>query len=620
MSNRNDLSKSSDRFNNYASGIKYQYKGKLSRKDFFQKSESSYDIQPEENPDIIGKHRNETNFKPSTKQTVNQNEYNKMKKKYNFEEIEEKIEEEQPNEEKEKEKKSKKNKNKKNKNKEKDEESETPPKKKLKNIYTEQNKSKFNKNKIIDDDEDNEEEEEEINNNKKEEKKEKEEKEEKEDNNELDVDNNSNESDKEKEKEKEEKEVNKKNKNKNKKKLRKAKKDSEEDDDDNDNDNKESKGVKSVGGDLDNELKFKNKGNKKNKKWNEDEYQKLLSESKVYIPFKEYDINKFILTLSQMNNIKNNPELYEKYNQFLSLKKKQDKIHFDILLKNILLNLRSIYKSRFFQNTFTVNSLFKNSDFSDFIFKSSEKTAYFDLFISFISMYVSNYESFIESTSIIETKKLIIPLHALAFIFSSQIFFCDIARLMQNYYDKFLSYKIIPIYTKENEEYISKINTRHIIWKQFEIPFLFFKNKKKLYLKGENAESKLDEKKVEEFADQIDQNIIKAYNNFVENIIKKHNDINIFKINDEKIDITDNKKSAPSSLYNQINQDVNFKLKMNLYKYKMKKIKMKKLKILNDAKIKKCEFENKVKNKIFKQSAYYMNSTDVVQDFLENYS
>ena len=154
MSNRNDLSKSSDRFNNYASGIKYQYKGKLSRKDFFQKSESSYDIQPEENPDIIGKHRNETSFKPSTKQTVNQNEYNKMKKKYNFEEIEEKIEEEQPNEEKEKEKKSKKNKKKKKE--EKDEESDTPPKKKVKNIYTEQNKSKFNKNKIIDDDEDNE--------------------------------------------------------------------------------------------------------------------------------------------------------------------------------------------------------------------------------------------------------------------------------------------------------------------------------------------------------------------------------------------------------------------------------------------------------------------------------
>ena len=610
MSNRNDLSKSSDRFNNYASGIKYQYKGKLSRKDFFQKSESSYDIQPEENPDIIGKHRNETNFKPSTKQTVNQNEYNKMKKKYNFEEIEEKIEEEQPIEEKEnKEKKSKKNnkKNKNEKNKENEQDSETPPKKKLKNIYTEQNKSKFNKNKIIDDEDNNEEEEEENNINKEE----KEEKEEKENNNELDIDNNTNEKDKEKEKE----EQNKKNKNKNKKKLRKAKKESDDDDD-----NKESKGVKPVGGDLDNELKFKKKANKKNKKWNEEEYQKLLSESKNYIPFKEYDINKFILTLSQMNNIKNNPELYEKYNQFLSLKKKQDKIHFDILLKNILLNLRSIYKSRFFQNTFTVNSLFKNSDFSDFIFKSSEKTAYFDLFISFISMYVSNYESFIESTSIIETKKLVIPLHALAFIFSSQIFFCDIARLMQNYYDKFLSYKIIPIYTKENEEYISKINTRHIIWKQFEIPFLFFKNKKKLYLKGENDESKLDEKKVEEFADQIDQNIIKAYNNFVENIIKKHNDINVFNINDEKIDITDNKKSAPSSLYNQINQDVNFKLEMNLYKYNMKKMKMKKVKILNDAKIKKYEFENKVKNKIFKQSAYYMNSTDVVQDFLENYS
>ena len=52
---------------------------------------------------------------------------------------------------------------------------------------------------------------------------------------------------------------------------------------------------------------------RKEKKNNlEEEYQKLLSESKDYNPFKDYDINKFILTLSQMNNIKNNINLKNK--------------------------------------------------------------------------------------------------------------------------------------------------------------------------------------------------------------------------------------------------------------------------------------------------------------------
>ena len=255
----------------------------------------------------------------------------------------------------------------------------------------------------------------------------------------------------------------------------------------------------------------------------------------------------------------------------------------------------------------------------EFDFKSSEKTAYFDLFISFISMYTSDYESFVESTSIKDTNKLIIPLHALAYIFSSQLFFCDIAKLIQNYYDKFLSYKIIPIHNKLNEEFIHRINSRHIIWKQFEAPFLFFKNKKKLYLKEENGESKIDEKKVEDFADKISLNINNAYNTFVNDIVKRHNDINKFNINDKKINLINNDTSVPSSLYNQINGDVTFKLKMNLYKYKMKQNKIRKLCKLNDAKIKKSEFEKNIKNTIFKKTAFYISSCDVVQDFLDNY-
>ena len=193
-----------------------------------------------------------------------------------------------------------------------------------------------------------------------------------------------------------------------------------------------------------------------------------------------------------MNNIKHNPDLYKKYNNFLSMKKKQDKIQFDTLLKNILLIFNNLTKTKYLQTDFRVNSLFKNFDFSDYDFKSSEKTAYFDLFLAFISIYTSDYQSFIESTSITDTNKLVIPFHALAFIFSSQLFFCDIAKLMQNYYDKFLSYRIIPIYKKENEDFLHKINTRHIIWKQFEASFLYFKNNKKLYLQSENGEKNLD--------------------------------------------------------------------------------------------------------------------------------
>ena len=621
MSINHDLSKSSEHFTNQVHGISFNYKRnenkKLSHSEFYQNDEQSYDLEFEEKTEMRGKFKNGNNFKPSTKQTVDQNKYKKLKQKY-FEEIEEKSEEEQQNEEKEiskeKEKKSKKNRDisKKNKKNKKKDNADTPPRKIMQNIYTVKNKQ--NTKIILDDEDEDENEEEEINNNNI---NKKESEEEKEKDEELDIDNNSHESEKEQKVKIPKKKLNKKNK-KNKNKKNETSEEEEESSENNNNykNTKNSKQIKSKGENM----HFRKKKTK-SKKWNEEEYQSLLSQSKDYIPFKDYDINKFILTLSQMNNIKNNPELYNKYNNFLSLKKKQDKIQFETLLKNILINFYNICKNHpKLTPTFTVNALFKNLDISNFDFKSSEKTAYFDLFISFISMYISDYESFIESTSIKDTNKLIIPLHALAFIFSSQIFFCDIARLIQNYYDKFLSYKIIPIYTKFNEEFIHRISSRHIIWKQFEAPFLFFKNKKKLYLKAENGESKIDEKKIEEFADKISININNAYNAFVDDIVKRHSSINKFNINDKRINLINNDTSVPSSLYNQINGDVTFKLKMNLYKYKMKQMKIRKLCKLNDAKIKKSEFEKKVKNTIFKKAAFYMSSCDVVQDFLDNYN
>ena len=632
MSISHDLSKSSEHFSNQVHGISFNYKRNENKKrnhsEFYQNDEQSYDLEFEEKTEIRGgKFRNVNNFKPSTKQTVDQNEYKKLKKKY-FEDIEEKSEEEQQNEdqeiseEEEKEKKSRKNKSKKNKKKEnknnknkknkKNDNTDTPPSKLVQNIYTVKNKP--NTKIIIDDDED---EEEEINNNKKEESDENKEKNEDID---LDIDiyiNNNSKDSNDSENEKKEKEkkpkkkLNKKNKNKNKKNIKKEKESSSEEKEE------------------DSENSDNNKNNKVkqkqvySKKWDEEEYQALLSESKNFIPFKDYDMNKFILTISQMNNIKNNTELYDKYNHFLSLKKKQDKIQFETLVKNILIIFNNICKNKKIDTFFKVPSLFKNDNkeyFKAIDYKSSEKTAYFDLFISFISFFLNDYENFVESTSIKGTNKLMVPFHALAFIFSSQVFFYCVTKLIQIYYNRFLEYKIIPIYTKLNEEFIQRINTRHIIWKQFEAPFLFFKNRKKLYLKEENGESKIDEKKVESFADKIGLNITTAYNTFVNDTVKRHNEINKFNINDKRINLINNNTSVPSSLYNQINGDVTFKLKMNLYKYKMKQMKIRKLCKLNDAKIKKNEFEKKVKNTIFKKAAFYMSSCDVVQDFLDNYN
>ena len=599
MRTKNDLSKSTDRFSNSASGIKYLYKAKrplnqkTSHQEFYQTNNYSLDIELDEKSEINRKYKNKNNFKPSTKQTVDQNEYKKLKKKYDFEQIDEKSEEDPPKDNIEEDEI---NNNSINNSKNEKKRSGTPPSKVTKNIYTENFRP--NKNKIIDDDEEDEEE------------KKVDDEKEKEYEDFLNLDD-SNESEKEENK-------NKKNekKNENKKNKKNKKEDSDENNEDK-NDYKEPKEIESKRDDL--KLKKKNEKRTK-KKFNEEEYKKLISESKDYIPFKDYDINQFILTLSQMNNIKNNPELYKKYNYFLSLKKKQDKIQFETLLENILLNFKNISKSKYLETDITVNALFKSIDFSEFAYTSNEKTAYFDLFISFISMFTSDYKSFVEATSIIDTTRLVIPMHALAYIFSSQLFFCDMAKLMQMYYNQFLSYRIISIGENKNREYLSKIKMRHLIWKQFETPFLYYKNDKKLYLKESNRESKLDEKKIEEFSEQVEQKINQSYNNFVEFITKKHGNINKFHINDERITLTDKVNSVPSSLYNQINDDLIFKLKMNLYKYQMKQRKIIKLCKLNSAKIKKSEIYNTIKNNIFKQSIYFVNSSDAVQDFLENYN
>ena len=599
MRSKNDLSKSTDRFSNSASGIKYLYKAKrpvnqkTSHQEFYQTNNYSLDIELDEKSEINRKYKNKNNFKPSTKQTVDQNEYKKLKKKYDFEQIDEKSEEDPPKDNIEEDEI---NNNSINNSKNEKKRSGTPPSKVTKNIYTENFRP--NKNKIIDDDEEDEEE------------KKVDDEKEKEYEEFLNLDDsNEREKDENKNKKNEKKNENKKN--------EKNKKEYSDEKNEDENDYKEPKEIESKRDDL--KLKKKNEKRTK-KKFNEEEYKKLISESKDYIPFKDYDINQFILTISQMNNIKNNPELYKKYNYFLSLKKKQDKIQFETLLENILLNFKNISKSKYLETDITVNALFKSIDFSEFAYTSNEKTAYFDLFISFISMFTSDYKSFVEATSIIDTTRLVIPMHALAYIFSSQLFFCDMAKLMQMYYNQFLSYRIISIGENKNREYLSKIKMRHLIWRQFETPFLYYKNDKKLYLKESNRESKLDEKKIEEFSEQVEQKINQSYNNFVEFITKKHGNINKFHINDERITLTDKVNSVPSSLYNQINDDLIFKLKMNLYKYQMKQRKIIKLCKLNSAKIKKCEIYNTIKNNIFKQSIYYVNSSDAVQDFLENYN
>ena len=573
-----DLSKSSgDIFNNSASGITFKYKNtakqKQSRKEFFQGEAYSYDIELEEKPVLNKKNKNDIGFKPSTKQTVDKDKIKKLKEKFHLEQ-EDEIKEEKEEEIKDD---SKQNSG-----------TTTPPSRVRKNIYTEKN---VKKTKVIFDDS-----EEQIENKIIEEDKL---------NNSLD--------DKNEEEENKEKKTYKNNKNKDKYTHKKI---DIENDNEIDYTQKESKGIKSAGGDI-GKFKFNNK-KKKPHKWNEEEYQKLISESKNYEPLKEFYVNKYILTNDQLENIKQIPELYDKYMEFISLKKKQDQMQRDVLITNILKCLKNIYKNKTYYYNFKVSSLFDEQSIIKLDYKSNEKTAYFDLFISFISIYVEEFQNAIELSSVHEQKKLMIPLYALFYIFSSQAFFSDVVKLIQIYYNKYLIYKIIPIYVKNNEEYRYRINSRQTIWKQFEDTYLYYKNNKKLYLTNKNGEHELNLKKIEKFSEKIKEGVKSSCEEITGKIFEKHKKLNEFNINDENITLTNKNISAPSSLFNQISEDMEFKLKMNLYKYKMKQLKIKKNFMLIEAGYQKNDYNNYVKNKIFKQSVFYMNTCDVINDFLDN--
>ena len=105
MSNNDNsnISKSNIKFNNLASGIKFNYKGNnknmLNRKNFTLTEEYSCDIIIDEKPENNFKKSNEINFKPSTKQTIDKNEFKRFKKRFNMEE-EDEIKEEKEDEEK----------------------------------------------------------------------------------------------------------------------------------------------------------------------------------------------------------------------------------------------------------------------------------------------------------------------------------------------------------------------------------------------------------------------------------------------------------------------------------------------------------------------------------------
>ena len=584
-----NLSTSSIHFDHLASGIKFNYKSKKKNRQDYLTKDDDEEEEEEEKPKLNRKHQNKSEFRPGTKKAKRKNDYKNLKKKYDIEdEIDEKEEEELKDEDSIKKRKN-----------------ETPPSRILKNIYTEKNIKKNNKI-ILDDDEEEEEENPiEINDEIVEEKPKK--------NKKNNKNKKKNKKDNKKDGKKDDKKDDEKDEKKDNKKGNKRKKKNKNED------NKASKKIILDEDDVDIVEKKYNSDDKGNKIiFNEKEFQQLLSESKNYLPFQQFDINKYLLTSSQINNIEEIPELSQKYQHFLSLKKKQDKIQDDILIKNILKNLKSICNYEYYSRDFRVGPLFGNQDWSTIEYKSYKKTAYFDLFICFISIYANKSERFIESTSIPGQTKLLIPLQALAYIYSSKLIFSKIAELIQSYYDKLLSYKIIPIYNKENEEYRHRINMRKIIWKQFETPYKYYKNNKKLYIKEEGEEQKLDENKIKNYSEEIGKNINLAYNDFENKIFEEHDRINEFDMNDERIKFSDNKMSAASSLYNQINEDVLFKLKMNLYKYKMKQMYVRKACKINDAVYKRYEFINKVKNKIFKQSCFYMNACDAIQDFLSD--
>ena len=117
-------------------------------------------------------------------------------------------------------------------------------------------------------------------------------------------------------------------------------------------------------------------------------------------------------------------------------------------------------------------------------------------------------------------------------------------------------------------------------------------DKKQLYSKGENNEDKMNDNNIKKYSEEIKNNIGMAYNDIPKTIYEKHKKINLFDINDDNITITKREISAPSSLYQQISKDPLFKLKMNLYKYKMKQLSIKRALIINEAKYNKNDLMN----------------------------
>ena len=369
------------------------------------------------------------------------------------------------------------------------------------------------------------------------------------------------------------------------------------------------------------EKKSKKNINKKSKKikWKEEEYQKIKSDIKNYIPLKGWEIKDQLLSPSQIDIIKQIPELYQKYIFFQSMIEKQYEIRKDILIKNILKNFKFIYKHKIYLDDFIIN-LFQNIDFSKIKFNSYKNSACYDLFICFIYIYIDGFNQFIEKNSLNKKIKLNIPMNELAYIYSTQIFFCTISRIIKNYYNKFLEFRFctIPIYIKNNEIYRYKINMRKIIWKQFEIPFLYFKNKKGLFNKDNTGENYIDKFKIKKFSEKIHNNAYLIINNISNNIKLKNKNLNEFNINDNNITLTKNNISASSSLYNQLNNDILLKLKINLFKYNNRKLNIEKINIINNVYYQKYEFRNQIKKNLFKQNIFYMNSYDIIEDFLNN--
>ena len=365
------------------------------------------------------------------------------------------------------------------------------------------------------------------------------------------------------------------------------------------------------------EKRKRNKSNKsKKKKWNEEEYQKIKSEIINYNPFNEYDINKYLLSSSQIEFLKNFPELYEKYNLFLSLIKEQDKLQNEILIANILNNFKIIYKHKNYSREIIIKGLLRRNNSIKLEYNSTKKSAYFDIFIFFISKFIEGFGQIINSND--NKIKLNIPLNSLAYLYSSKIFFPTITKLIKSYYDILLysRFEIIPIQIKANEYYRYKIDIRKIIWKQFESNYLYHKNNIKLFIKDNKGESSINQKQIQKFSRNIKNNVNIAFKSSIDNIKLKHNEINQFKDTDKQISIFKNNNSCHSSLYNQINNDIIFKLKLNLYRYNMKKLKVKKIISILEEDFQKNDYKNKVKNKIFKQSVFYYNCIDVIEDFL----